>query len=398
MHTFLEIARTGLVSLLLHPLRSIVTTACVVVVLLPYLVGLGLSKGLQEEAEDSVRFGADLYVTASQFGRNVPIPLEAIEQIEKIDGVTAVTPRIVGTITIGSAPEHAVLVGIPRDKFPKSVTCVEGGLYSNQPVGRMHELVLGTELARRLGLKVGSPVRQFYQNDKGQFNSQVVGIFKADVSLWQANVIFTSFDHAAHIFNQEGLATDLLVSCRAEGYPEEVQTTISRRLRFPKHPGLRARATTRAELNALLPRGLVHREGIFTLHFVLAFAVGILVVLVTSGVGLSERRREIGILKATGWQTDEVLFRGLVESLLLSLAAASVSILLAFAWLKLLNGYWIASVFLAGVDVSPTFPVPFRLAPVPVLVAFLISLAVVMTGTLYSSWRAAVAAPMEAMR
>ena len=398
MHTFLEIARTGLVSLQLHPLRNIVTSACVVVVLLPYLVGLGLSKGLQEEAEDSVRFGADLYVTGDQFGRSVPIPLSAIEQVKRIDGVTAVTPRIVGTVTLGKERERPVVVGMPPEHFPASVTCVEGRLPSAERTGKPNELVFGTELARRLALKVGSPIPPFYHNDQeGDRISQVVGIFKADVSLWQANLVFTSYETAAHIFNQQGLATDLLVSC-GPGYQDQVRIAIGRYVRFQDQPGLRARATTREDLEALLPRGLVHREGIFTLHFALAFAVGILVVLVTSGVGLSERRREIGILKATGWQTDEVLFRSLVESLLLSLAAASVSILLAYAWLKWLNGYWIAGVFLSGVDVSPTFPVPFRLAPVPVLVAFLVSLAVVMTGTLYSSWRAAVTAPFEAMR
>ena len=76
----------------------------------------------------------------------------------------------------------------------------------------------------------------------------------------------------------------------------------------------------REDLLALLPRGLLHREGIFNLLFLLAFVVGILVLLVTSGLGLTERRREIGILKATGWQTDEVLLRSLAESFCLSLA------------------------------------------------------------------------------
>src|SRR5205085_3928650 len=124
-----------------------------------------------------------------------------------------------------------------------------------------------------------------------------------------------------------------------------------------------------ADLEVLLPRGLWHREGIFNLHFVLAFAIGIPVVLVTSGLGLSERRREIGILKATGWQTDEILLRGLVESLLLSLAGAALALILAFVWLKGLNGYWIAGVFLAGVETAPSFPVPCRITPLPVLFA-----------------------------
>lgn len=54
--------------------------------------------------------------------------------------------------------------------------------------------------------------------------------------------------------------------------------------------------------------------------------------------------------------------------------------------------------FLGGAGAAPAFAVPFRLTPVPALLAFLIAFVVVMTGTLYSSWRAAVVSPREAMR
>ncbi|GIT29295.1 MAG: hypothetical protein Ct9H300mP1_13410 [Planctomycetaceae bacterium] len=105
----------------------------------------------------------------------------------------------------------------------------------------------------------------------------------------------------------------------------------------------------------------------------MAFAVAILAILVISGFGLAERRRTIGILKATGWQPDQVLLRGLVEHLLLGLIGATASILLAFVWLKWFNGFWIAGVFVSGFETSPGIPVPFVLAPVPVLLAVLMA-------------------------
>jgi ABC-type lipoprotein release transport system permease subunit len=397
MRYLLEIARTGLTSVMLHPLRSVVTTACVVVLLLPFLVGLALSEGVEQEARDSVRFGADLYVSGDQFGRRVPIPLEAVNQIAKIEGVQEVIPRIVGSINLGAESENAVMVGMPVEKFPSAVTCVEGRL--PRP-GNRNELVVGTELARRLKLHVGDLLPPFYHNSKGDRISEVVGLFDSDVSLWQARLVLTSFDTAAEVFDQPDLATDLLVQCRA-GYQESVTSTLQREIALSPNsssPVVRARVTSREELQAIIPAGLLHRGGIFNLHFVLAFAVGIPVVLVTSGLGLSERRREVGILKATGWQTDEVLLRGAVESLVLSLAAACIAILLAFVWLQWFNGYWIASLFLNGIDAAPALRVPFRLAPIPALLAFLLSFVLVMTGTLYSSWRAAIVAPIEAMR
>jgi ABC-type lipoprotein release transport system permease subunit len=386
----LEIAQTGLTAVLLHPARSLATALAVVAVLLPYLVGLGISRGLQDDAAAAVRFGADLYVSGEQFGRPAPVPLAVADRLRTIPGVTAVTPRIVGHVELGKDRVAAVLVGVPLEDFPPGLECIEGRLRGD---GRS-ELVVGSDLARRLRLEVGSRLPPFYRNSKGEYVSEVVGLFRSEVSFWQARLVVTSFDNAAHVFDQPGAATDLLVSCRP-GYEEEVRRAI---LRDPAAGAVRLRVVAREDLTPLLLQGPAQREGVFTALFVLAFAVAILVVLVTSGFGMAERRREVGILKAVGWQTDELLVRSLTESLVLSVAGASVAVLLAWVWLRGFNGYWIAGVFLAGVERAPGFRVPFRLTPVPVLLAFLVAFVVVLTGSLYSTWRAATAPPREAMR
>jgi ABC-type lipoprotein release transport system permease subunit len=402
MRRLLELAHTGVAAVLLHPLRSLVSVIGLVVVLLPYLVGLGLSKGLEAEADASARFGADLYVTGSRFGRPAPIPLSAVHSIQAIDDVTEVVPRIVGEVALGKERIHAVLVGLPVERLSSWSDCIEGEL----PRGGSgpNQLVIGTSLARRLNLKVGSRLLPFYHSETGERLSRIVGVFRPDAPLWQANLILTTFETATHLFNQAGFATELLVWCRP-GSQAEVSWKIEHEFSLGGQKTatgaggpVEARVTAREDLLALLPRGLLHREGVFNLHFVLAFVVGILVLLVTSGLGLSERRREIGILKATGWQTDEVLFRGAVESLCLSLTAACVALLLAWVWLRVFNGWGIAGFFLAGAGVAPDFRIPFRLTPVPALLAFVLSLVIVFSGTLASLWRAATVAPREAMR
>lgn len=396
MRYFLDISRTGLAAVLLHPLRSLVSVGALVAVLLPYLVGLALAKGIEAEAEASARFGADLYVSGSRFGRPAPLALSAVAEVRRLDGVSAVVPRVIGAVVLGKDRVPAVLVGLPPERFPAWAASVEGEL--PRP-GGPNELVVGTALARRLKLKVGSMLPPFYRNDRGERLSRVVGIFKPDAPLWQAHLILTTFEVASAVFDQPELATDLLVWCRP-GYQAAVSHTLEQGLPSdpPGRSVLRLRVTAREDLLALLPRGLLHREGIFNLLFLVAFVVAILVLLVTSGLGLAERRREIGILKATGWQTDEVLLRGLVESFCLSLAGACAALLLAWVWLRLFNAYGVAGLFLNGVGGAADFPVPFRLTPVPALLAFVVAFAVVLSGTLFSTWRAATAPPREAMR
>lgn len=395
MVKFLEIARTGLTSILLHPIRSLVTVAAVLAVLVPYLVGLGVSLGIQAEAETSIAFGADVYVSGTRFGQAVPIGLDTKAEIEKIDGVTEVVPRIIGAMVPRGTTENAVLVGLPPGKFPKLADFVDGRFPGPSP---RNELVMGSELARRLNLKVGQILPPIYHNVKGDRLSEVVGIFRGDAPLWQARLILTSLETAMTMFNQEALVTDFLVYCRP-GYQNHVRLKVMEKLYFAKEGhGVRPAVITRDDLLALMPSALRGPSGIFTVHFILAFAVGILAVLVTSGFGLSERRREIGILKATGWQTDQILLRSGVENFLLTLVSASLAIILAFVWLRGFNGYWIAGVFLSGAGTAPSFQVPFHLAPVPATISVLLAFAVVMIGSISSTWRAAKAAPVEAMR
>lgn len=397
MLAVLEIARTGVDSLARHPLRSLVTAGTLTALLVPYIAGMGVSKGIERQAAEAVEFGADLYVRGRQLGRDAPLPRAAAVRIAAIDGVQRVVPRIVGAIRLGKEREPVILVGLPAGELPTSISCVAGRLF--EPNGEP-ELVIGTELAGELALEPGSSLPPFYRNRRGERVSRVVGVFDSDVAMWQARVAFCSLETAAEIFDQPRLVTELLVYCRP-GYEEPAAREISRLGSLAPAAAtdtVTPKIVSKNELEALLPKGLLHREGLFNLHFVLAFAMGIGVVLLSSGLGLSERRREIAILKATGWQTDEVLFRGAVESACLAAAAASVSVVLAWVWLKPLNGYWIAGVFMSGVGVSPTFDVPSRLTPVPALLGFAIAFVVTGSGTLYSSWRAATAPPSEALR
>lgn len=394
---WLQIARTGVTSLLLHPWRAVATVGCLVAVLVPYVAGLGIAAGLARDAAVSLDAGADLYVTGRQFGRGVPLPRQCLDQIAQLPGVTAVVPRIVGPIVLGREQHRAVVVGLPSEQLPAEADCIEGRLFE---AGAGQELVVGSGLASRLKLKVGSFLPPFYHNRAGERVSQVVGIFKSDAPVWQANLVFASLDTAAAVFDQPDLVTEALVYCRP-GQRETVARRIRQQVEWASADGqmrVDASASDRGELESLCREAAAHRDGIFHLHCLLACSVAILAVLVTSGYGSTERSREIGILKAIGWQTDEVLLRAAVESLLLTLAGAAISIWTAWLWLRALGGYGIAGLFLPGLVPGDPVQVPFRLVPVPVLLALLLAWTVVTSGSLYTTWRTAIAPPATAMR
>lgn len=369
---------------------------CVVAVLVPYVTGLAICGGISEQAAQSIDGGADLYVTGRQFGRSAALPLDAVEQIAALPGVTSAVPRIVGKLTIGDDRQPVVVVGVSGDHLPDHAALVDGRWFESATV---NELVVGSELAARLKLQVGALLPPFYQNRQGERISKVVGIFSPQAPLWQANLMFTSLQTAARLFDQPSLATDILVRCRT-GTEEELASAIRRRLLWTHDDGswLDVRVTSRQDLNGLWTAAAQHRDGVFQLHWMLALSVAVLAVLVTSAFGTSERRGEVAVLKAIGWRTDEVLLRSGVEGLLLAVAGAAVSIIVAWLWLRTFNGYGVAALFLPTLGARPEVVVPFRLLPVPVLVGSILSWIVVTSGSLYSTWRTAMTPPAHALR
>lgn len=403
-----DLAESALTSLARHRLRSFVVVCCLVVTIVPYVALSAIAAALQRDARISLAEGADLYVSASEFGEPMSVPIGAVEDVLAIDGVEAVAPRVVGRVTLGKENVEAIVVGVAADRLLPQTKCVNGRLA--QP-GPALELALGSQLARRLRLKPGDYIPPFYQSRGGDRVGKVVGVFESQVSVWESNVMLTSIDRAAEIFDDPGRATELLVWCRP-GYSDAVRGQILRTLAFDAAERrsadadgedarvggrqLRPLVVAKSDLQAGIPAGMAYREGIFQGLFLIAFVCAMLVVLVTSGIGLSERRREIGILKAIGWQTDTLLLRASLESLILALLASCVSLLLAYFWLAEGGGRGIDALLLPGRDGAS--PAPYLLFPTPTLLAFGVSTVVVMTGTLVSTWRAAIASPSVAMR
>src|SRR5512144_2472545 len=104
MGALASIARDGVATALRHPLRSAVTAACVVSVVLPYVAGVAVSRGLLDQAEDSARLGPDFVVRGQRFGRAAPLPLSAVDEVRsRLRDVPAadVTPRVIGEVALG---------------------------------------------------------------------------------------------------------------------------------------------------------------------------------------------------------------------------------------------------------------------------------------------------------
>lgn len=373
-----------------HKLRSLTVILCLVAILSPFLSTISILEGVKAQSVLSVEEGADIYVTMDLYGRNGVIPIKLAEAIRAIDGVSEAIPRAVGRIFINGRP--AVLVGISPERMTDGLTALQGAL------PQQGEVAVGSKLARALGLGVGSDV-SIGMRAVGIINNapyaltrvyRVSGVIDAAADIRAADIVLIDVNDAADAYEMEGFATDIAVYTKAGSEAQVLGSLIRLNSSF--------RIQTKDLAKTYVTGGLNLRGGVFTALYLVAFAVAVPAVLVSTGIGFVERRKEIGVLKATGWETREVMEAALYENVLYALSGASAALVISFVWVRVLNGLLIAKLFIPGIGALPPFPVPSRFLPMPFFAALTIALAVTMTGSLITTWRTAVVPPAEALR
>ena len=116
---------------------------------------------------------------------------------------------------------------------------------------------------------------------------------------------------------------------------------------------------------------------------ILATGIGGIVIMSVTLIGVSERRKEIGVRRAVGASRNAILAQFLLEAVLLSLAGGIVGIALGIGGTQV---------------VSRLQRLPFLLQPEAVLAATLLSIGLGLLFGIYPAWRAAMTNPIDAMR
>ncbi len=378
-HRLFLVAAAG--NLLRHRGRSLATLAVLVAVLTPLLAAAALTEALLAAAGLQVTEGPDLLLSGDPYGRGGPLPLSLAAELRELPGVERVLPRIVSRVE-REGHTFTFLAQDAAEALPGAVLA-EG----RAPRPGANEAVVGEGVAQALGAYPGGGLAI----ETGKLNVlKVVGLFGSSGPLASHNMIWSSFAAGQKLYGERGEATELGVYTRP-GYAQNVLEAIGRR-----HAGLRLQ--TQPLMRSYLERGYGLRAGSFGLLWLLLLAAAVPVLAVTAGFGLRERRREVALARALGWHLGELLELSLLEDLLLAALACLSSWVLAWIWLRLLQGAGIAGVYLGGVGLVADRPPPAIFVPGPLLMAFAASAGLILVGSLLATWRAAATDPAAVLR
>ncbi|MFZ4538336.1 ABC transporter permease [Propionivibrio sp.] len=252
-------------------------------------------------------------------------------------------------------------------------------------------LVVGSGLAKARGLAVGNVI-SFRSYSGKLFGFTVARILSPDTELVSADLVLLNEDDFRRFFEiAPGYFTDIALSV---ANPQEVRNVATKlALQFPD-----SRPILRDEILRTYESIFNWREGIvlaLASLSILAFAIFAW----EKASGLSaEEKREIGILKAIGWEIGDVIKMKFWEGALVSLAAFLIGYVAAYLHVFRFSSALFTPVLKGWAVLYPRFELTPVIDGFQVATLFFFTVFPYAAATLVPIWRAAITDPDSVMR
>ncbi len=326
---------------------------------------------LKQEARIVLKNAPEVIIQRTVAGRHDFIPLYYREKISAIRGVSSVKARLWGYYYDATAGANYTIM-VPEEPPGTGIAIGEG-------VSRTRLAFPGDTLE--------------FRDFKGSYlNLEISKILPSESELVSSDLVLVSPEDFRRLF----------------GTAAEIATDFTLRVRNPKEI-----STVALKIAELLPdtRVILRDEILRTYETVFDWRGGLLIILIAGAFlafaifawdkasGLSsEERREIGILKAIGWETSDVILLKFWEGTVISLSSFLIGLILAYVHVFFGSSALFEPALKGWAVLYPKFTlVPFiDLSQIATL--FFLSVVPYTVVTIIPSWRAATIDPDSVMR
>jgi putative ABC transport system permease protein len=285
---------------------------------------------------------------ADEFDAAAAGPLEhPVADADRVAGIVAsdpdvlaVLPRIefMGLVTNGERSIPYLGTGLdpgPEARSMEPPKSVETGHWLT---GRKeHAVVLGTGLARALGVGPGDTVTVMATTPEGVLNAVdaiVDGLVVMPFKDLDDRYLVTSLDLASELLATSGKVSKIVVVLRDGAVPEAALARILGRLRAE---GIELAGRTWEQLDLFYGQVRLLYVGIFGFMGIVLVTVVLLAAANTMAMAAAERTREIGTLRALGTRPGTVMSVFIAEGVLIGLIGSAAGMALALVIRLVLN-------------------------------------------------------------
>jgi len=364
---------------------------------------------IKREASMILQGSPEIVVQKIVAGRHDLLPVDYLETVKKIRGVAAVESRLWGYYYDSLVNANYTLLTPPA-----AGGWAEGGKPSSRAVavaGDSHQdgiegkplfelngaklepgaLIIGNGIARLRDIGVGDYM-PFMAFDGKVLNLKIAGVLSAQSELVSSDLmLITEGDYRKLFGITEGFATDLVVSVNNPSEIDMVASKIKKRL--PQ-----ARPIVRDEILRTYDSIFNWRGGMM----IVIFSAAVLAFVIfawdkASGLSAGERR-EIGILKAVGWETSDVIQMKFWEGAVVSLTAFFTGVILAYLHVFFTGSIVFEPALKGWSSLYPNFKLTPFVNLEQLTTLFFLTVVPYTVATIVPTWRAATIDPDSAMR
>ena len=332
-----------------------------------------LTDSLKREAAFVLRDAPEIVVQRTVAGRHELIPTTYTSSLSAIKGVVAVKPRLWGYYFYSSVKANYTVMA------PDGFGHKEGSI------------MIGSGIARTHGIHKGDTM-WFTKSDGSAMNFSIAGILPAESEIISSDMILMGEGDFRRLFGiPDGYATDLTLTVRN---PRELTTIAAKIVEIL--PG--TRPIIRDEILRTYEAIFNWRQGIMiAILFGALLAFAILAWDKASGLS-AEEKKEIGILKAIGWETSDVILVRFWEGAVISLSAFAAGILLAYIHVFFSSSVLFEPVLKGWSVLYPKFRLTPFVSAYQVITLFFLTVIPYTVATIVPSWRAAIVDPDSQVR
>ena len=380
----LNILEYALASLLRRTQKNLAIVAVYTLIIATIASILFLTQALKSEAENVLIDAPDLVVQRLIAGRHDLIPADYAQQIAALPGVGQVTPRVWGYYYDSLKKVNFTLMGVRQQDS-------ELDLLSGSFPRTDRQCALGAGIADAYGVTIGDSLVLVDAQNKTLLY-EVTGLFAHESSLLTNDLIVLTENELRRFFNlPAGKVTDLAVQVHNQ---REV-ATLSKKIKF-ELPDTRPIGKT--EILHTSDTVFNWRSGIMlTLFSAALLAFCILAWDKATGIS-AEEKREIAILKAVGWDTNDVLLLKFWEGLAISLISFLLGMIGAYLHIFFFAAGALAPVIRGWSVLFPEFDLTPSIDLYQIFVLAILTIVPYVACSIIPSWKSAVTDPDSVMR
>ncbi|MFZ1289708.1 MAG: FtsX-like permease family protein [Melioribacteraceae bacterium] len=353
-----------------------------------------ISSSIKKELEITVDSLPDLVIQKMSGGRQTLIPSERVYKIANVTGVSNVQERIWGYYYFVNENVNFTVVGIDFDIISYKNNYNDIISFYSDKIDTISTpfIIVGQGVLNLLENNFYKNYYTFTKSSGGKLETKILGAFTSESNLETNDVILMPQNYVREIFDiSENLANDIIVQVPN---PNEIEI-VKRKLQnmFPD-----CRIVSRTDIEASYQNIFDYKSGIFLALLISAF-ISFFILIYDKASGLSkEDQKEIGILKALGWLTENIMQMKFIEGIFISLFSFFLGTGFALFYVFNLQAPILRDLFTGASQLKP----PFELIPfVDFNILFLIFILIVpiyILATIIPSWRASIIDADEVMR